>query len=180
MEEVKFIDKIKLWEVVPRPNTKVISTRWVDVNKGDDQDMQVRSRLVARAVKKKGSVDSYFAATPPISSIKLLLSLAVTANLPTLSRSFVRKVHKYVLQFIDVKKAHFWGKAERVLCVELPQEYKDAHNLRDDVVGRLVRSMYGCRDAAVIWEKDVARVMFCQDSSGVLVLRASVGIHRET
>ena len=41
-EEIKFVDKINLWEVVPRPSgVKVIGTRWVDVNKGDDEDFQV-------------------------------------------------------------------------------------------------------------------------------------------
>eukprot|EP00959_Pyramimonas_sp_CCMP1952_P261792 5474255-Pyramimonas_sp.AAC.1 len=41
MEEIKFIDKIGLWDVVPRPSgVKVIDTRWVDVNKGDVADYQ--------------------------------------------------------------------------------------------------------------------------------------------
>ena len=39
-EEIRFIDEIRLWKMVPRPggDTPVIGTRWVDVNKGDEQE----------------------------------------------------------------------------------------------------------------------------------------------
>ena len=81
-EEIEFIDKIVLWDVVPRPaGVHVIDTRWVDVNKGDEKDFQVRSRVVAKEIKRKGSVEQYFAAMPPLASLKMLLSLATTARL---------------------------------------------------------------------------------------------------
>eukprot|EP00974_Lingulodinium_polyedra_P021104 2038792-Lingulodinium_polyedra.AAC.1 len=75
------------------------------------------------------------------------------------TQSFVRKGRRHVLQFIDVKKAHFWGRAERELYVELPRAYTDLRDIIGDMVGKLRRSMYGCRDAAAIWEKEVARVV---------------------
>ena len=57
-EEIMFIDQVKLWNVVPRPNdgSKVIDTRWVDVNKGDESEPIVRARLVAKEIKKKGTL----------------------------------------------------------------------------------------------------------------------------
>ena len=57
-EEILWIHAIKLYDKVPRslalsrgftPET----IRWVDVNKGDDDNMKVRSRLVARQLKAK-------------------------------------------------------------------------------------------------------------------------------
>ena len=56
----KFIDKIKLWNVVPRPNdgSKVIDTRWVDVNKGDENEPLVRARLVAKGNQEERDVGS--------------------------------------------------------------------------------------------------------------------------
>ena len=45
--------------------------------------------------------------------------------------------------------------ATRVVHVELPAEC----NPQPGEVGRLVTPMYGCRDASVNWERDVARVM---------------------
>ena len=118
-EEVEFIDTIGLWDAVPRPrDQRVIGTRWVDVNKGDVSSPDVRSRLVAKEIKGKNSLEQYFAAMPPLSSLKLLLSIACTARLPR-----TEVVYKcrgtLVLQFIDVKKAHFWALAQRELYVEL-------------------------------------------------------------
>ena len=115
-EEIKFIDKIKLWNVVPRPSdgSKVIDTRWVDVNKGDENEPLVRARLVAKEIKKKGTLEAYFAAMPPLLALKLLLSLACTTNLPVREQTYSKR-GRYCIQFIDVKKAHFWAKAERTL-----------------------------------------------------------------
>ena len=118
-EEIDFVDSIRLLDVCPSPaGEKVIGTIWVDTNKGDEQSPVVRSRLVAQEVKRAGSLEHYFAATPPLSSLKLLLSIAVTAVLPRREAIYAKK-GACVIQFLDVKKAHFWATAERVLFVEL-------------------------------------------------------------
>ena len=132
--------------------------RWVDVNKGDENEPLVRARLVAKEIKKKGTLEASFAAMPPLLALKLLLSLACTTNLPMKEQTYSKR-GRYCIQFIDVKKAHFWAKAERTLYVELPEEYKKYHGISGDVVGLLNRSMYGMRDAASLWEKLVAYVM---------------------
>ena len=157
LEELKFVDKIGLWEVVVRPTGKrVIGTRWVDTNKGDEDSFNIRARLVGQEIKHKGTIEQFFAGTPTLSSLKFLLSLAVTVHLPEIEQAKRGKA-RYLLQFIDVKKAHFWAMAERELYVELPVEYRELHKLQGDVVGRLKRSMYGMRDAAQLWERLVAR-----------------------
>ena len=48
---------------------------------------------------------------------------------------------------------------ERLLFVELPEEYKRRRGIVGDMVGRLPRSMYGMRDAAALWEKLVCAKM---------------------
>jgi hypothetical protein len=159
MEELKFVDKIKLWEVEPRPaGVRVIPTRWVDANKGDEADYAVCSRLVAQEIKHKGTAQQYFAAMPPLAALRLFFSLAVTVILPTIAKIYAKKT-RCVMQFLDVKKAHFWAMAERILRVELPWEYKQLHGLKGDMVGRLLRTMCGMRDAASLWEKLVAKKM---------------------
>ena len=60
-----------------RRGMKVVKCRWVDINKGDDQRPEYRSRLVAKEIKTYRD-NMLFAATPPWESIKTLLSLAVT------------------------------------------------------------------------------------------------------
>ena len=74
-----------LWKVIHRPEDlgeyKLISTRWVDVNKGDDKNPVYRSRLVAKEFKRLGlDDDDLFAGTPPLEALKLLVSAAATAG----------------------------------------------------------------------------------------------------
>ena len=49
---------------------------------------------------------------------------------------------------IDVKKAYFYGIPERDIYVRLPPEL----GVSKQYVGKLVRCMYGTRDAGAIWE----------------------------
>ena len=43
-EEIEVIKEMGVWEVVPRdPNTHVYGTRWVDINKGDEEKPNYRS-----------------------------------------------------------------------------------------------------------------------------------------
>ena len=54
-----------------------ISVRWVDVNKGDEQAPNYRSRLVARQLKAHDkSGETYFALAPPLEALRTALSLA--------------------------------------------------------------------------------------------------------
>eukprot|EP00959_Pyramimonas_sp_CCMP1952_P334152 6998093-Pyramimonas_sp.AAC.1 len=59
--------------------------------------------------------------------------------------------------------------AERSLFVELPEDYEEMRGITGDVVGRLLRSTCGARDAAALWEKLVTSKMkplgFCQGRS---------------
>ena len=143
-DEIKIVEGMKVWEKVPRSSvpsaTKIIGARWVDVNKQDEEDLPYRSRLVAQEIKKGAGFDEYFAAMPSLSALKLLLAIAVSQCLPGNGRKTVQ----YYLGFLDVKRAHFYSKATHELYVEISQEGKEAH---EDVVGRLLRSLYGTRDA---------------------------------
>ena len=58
-EEMAWYDKFKAYEevtdetCVSRAGLKPISCRWRDINKGDSERVEVRSRLVAREIKQK-------------------------------------------------------------------------------------------------------------------------------
>lgn len=58
--------------------------------------------------------------------------------------------------FVDVKRAHFVSDATRELFVELPEEIRRAG---EDKVGRLLKTLYGTRDAASNWERPIRKVM---------------------
>ena len=79
-DEMGYIRKRKLYTKVPRSHAEgyeIISTRWLGVNKGDNENENVRSRFVARQFNTSKDAD-VFAATPPTESLRYLLSRATT------------------------------------------------------------------------------------------------------
>ena len=121
---------------------KVITVRWIDINKGDAVDTNYRSRLVAREIKTDVRPD-LFAATPPLEAMKLILSLLTSGN----------KGEKLMVN--DDSRAFFCAPARRQVFVELPTEDPD----HGSVIGELNYSMYGTRDAAQNWGEECAETM---------------------
>ena len=109
-----------------------IGTRWIDVNKGDSQRPNYRSRLVAKEYKVDVRLD-LFAATSPTECLRLLLSKA--------SENKDSKV-----LYVDVSRAYFYAKSVRPTFIKLPAE--DPRSSEEGLVGKLMMSMYGTRDAA--------------------------------
>ena len=114
LEEVEYMKKKGLWEAVPRSQAgggKIVSVKWVDTNKGTEDQPMIRSRLVARdfRVADKDRED-LFAATPPWELKKLLMSQAAKRD--------DGKKRKMLL--IDVKKAHLNPECKEDVYVELP------------------------------------------------------------
>ena len=136
-----FCDKV--WVGVPLseaqndPDGKIIGSRWVNCNKNDINDPDVRCRLVAQEINLQAD-ESFYAATPPLEAKRILFS-EFASRVPA---------ENLKVSFVDVKKAYFYGIPERTLYVRLPSEL----GLGKGVVGKLVRCMYGTRDAGAIWE----------------------------
>ena len=93
-----------------------------------------------------------FAATPPLEALRLLISEAAT-------ESTRRKNGRKVIMINDVARAFFEAKATRDICVELPDEDKDENDVKEDKVALLLRSLYGTRDAALNFQKEVKAFM---------------------
>ena len=84
--------------------------------------------------------ESFYAATPPLEAKRLLFSEFAS------QRS--RNGKPLQISFVDVKKAYFYGIPERELFVRLPPEL----GVSKKYVGKLVRCIYGTRDAGAIWQ----------------------------
>ena len=84
--------------------------------------------------------ESCYLATPPLEAKRLIFSEFASEQ--------TRNGAPLQISFVDVKKAYFYGIPERSLYVRLPPEL----GLSRKVVGKLVRCMYGTRDAGAIWE----------------------------
>ncbi len=159
-KELEYFDHKQVWRKRPRAEAlaktgkRPISVRWIDVNKGDDDAPNYRSRLVAREIRKPGE-DPIFAPTPPLESLRTVISLAATditgeakkIRNPTSDR-------RTQVSFIDISRAYFCAATdpEDPTYVELPAEDSD----HGTMCGLLLKHMYGTRRAADGWHCEYA------------------------
>ena len=80
IKQMRVYDRIKRSEVIAAGH-KLIKVRWIDTNKGDDINPNMRSRLVARVFNfvDKSRTD-LFAATPPLEVFKAILSWVASSQ----------------------------------------------------------------------------------------------------
>ena len=126
----KIFDKVPIKECYDNTGAAPVSTRWIDINKGDDDDPDYRSRWVGREFKGNDkNRDDLFAATPPLEAKKSLMALAsCQRGVP------LHKMKK--LGFIDIRKAYFHAKVKRLVYVQLPEEFCEPGEY-GNVCGRL-------------------------------------------
>ena len=83
-QELDYIAKKKVWEVVPREGARrngweIIKSIWIDINKGDDIAAQCGSRFVGKGFADK-KIDGLFAGTPPLEALRFLVHEAATVE----------------------------------------------------------------------------------------------------
>ena len=61
--------------------------------------------------------------------------------------------------FNDLARAFFEANATRAICIEIPEEDMTKEDAKRDMVGLLLKSLYGTRDAAMNWQEEVGREM---------------------
>ena len=123
------------------PDHILVRSRWVMANKDDAADPNVCARLVRCEMNKRGETnDAFYASTPPVEAKMMLFSQFASER--------VRKNSPLWLSFVDVRKTYFNGKPTRNLYMQFPKEL----GLGPNLVAKLVRCAYGCRDAGHIWE----------------------------
>ena len=146
--EMSYFEKLGVYERVPRSHQvatggKVIGVRWVDVNKGDAQDTNYRSRLVGREFNV-GKDDALYASTPPLEALRLIVSHAATQ---------AEDGRRRLVMINDVRRAYFYAKIQRDVYIELPKEDPDYGK---DILGKLRLCLYGTRDAAKGWQETLS------------------------
>ena len=146
--EMTFFRKMVVYTRVPRAmqkmkGGKIIGVRWVDVNKGDAENPDYRSRLVGQEYNT-GKDDELYASTPPLEALRFVVSSAATTTPSGVQRH---------LMVNDVRRAYFYAKTHRDIYVELPPEDTEAVG---DQIGKLNLSLYGTRDAASNWQEHLS------------------------
>ena len=187
-KEMQYVVDKQVWKVVPRAMAqqngwKVIPTRWIDVNKGDSQQPNYRSRLVAKEFNT-GEQDGLFAATPPLEAVRLLISDAATiedavdgsprAHTARPGAPLSSGASGKVIMVNDVARAFFEAPVKRTVCVELPREALQGGGVDEDSVGLLQMSLYGTRDAAANFQAEVRKFM---ESCGFVQSRYSPSVY---
>ena len=150
--------KRHITECVARTGHMPVSVKWVDCNKGDDENPNYRSRLVARQFRMPGE-DAVFAPTPPLEALRTILSLAATrlkgdsrlCRDPTSNR-------RIQISLLDVKRAYFNASCSEgePTYVQLPPEDPDAAK---GMCGLLLKHMYGTKKAAEAWQLEYSATL---------------------
>lgn len=154
--EMEYFLKKNVWQKRPREESMrvqgkpPISCKWVDVNKGDDAAPNYRSRLVAREVRRPWE-EAIFAPTPPLESIRSVLSLAATdvyGDKPHVRDPLSEQ--RTQVSILDISRAYFNAvmEGEGATYVELPHEDPDRAK---GLCGLLNVHLYGTRAAAQGW-----------------------------
>ncbi len=146
LKEMKYVMEKEVWQPISREEArrrgwKVVKTRWIDINKGDEDTPNYRSRLVAKQFNDCAG-EGLFASTPPLEALRFLISEAAT----------VRGEEGWedkVIMVNDVARAFFDAPMRRDICVELPAEGGEG----EDMVGHLIMSLHGTRNAANFQEE---------------------------
>ena len=94
--------------------------------------MQVRSRMCATEFKSDDRADLY-AGTSPLEALKATLPIAANRK------------ETFSIMHIDVSRAYFHAKAQRLVLIQLPVEDRMGTDAVE--IGLMKKSMYGTRDA---------------------------------
>ena len=103
-----------VWMKVPKSSARQhtgrppVTARWVDVNKGDEQTPNYRSRLVVCQLKPHGTRgETYFALPEPLEALGAVLSLAmacVGSHQPDWNPTSETRVQ---ISLVDIKRVAF-------------------------------------------------------------------------
>jgi hypothetical protein len=141
-EEFDAIVKNETWVMCVLPKgQRAIPTRWVFKRKYDETGAVVRYK--GRVVVQDCGYNIYhwegntFSPVAKISSIRVLLALAAVMD--------------WELYSMDVISAYLQSPVDGDIYVKLPPGYEKKNEAGEDLVGRLVKSLYGLRQASRNW-----------------------------
>ena len=82
--EISYAENKPVWKKVPRwqakeQGWKIIKPRWIDVNRGDGEKLNCRSRMVGKEFNDR-EAHGLFAATHLLEALRIILSWAATLD----------------------------------------------------------------------------------------------------
>lgn len=140
--------KNQTWKLVDKPEGKnVIGSKWVFAlkRKPDGSIEKYKARLVAHGCSQKYNMDytETFAPVVRHSTIRMILALAAK--------------YKLMINHVDVVAAYLNGKLEEEVYMVQPKMFEDPKNPHK--VCKLVKSLYGLKQAGREWNKTVNDIL---------------------
>ena len=141
VQDMKVYCVVDIEECIKTTGRRPIKSRWIDINKGDDRNRNYRSRWVAKEFKT-GEDFELFAATPPLDALRYIISTAARMKDGSLMSN-------------DVSRAFVYAPCTKDVFVELPEEAGQGPGK----CAKLLKSLYGTRDAAMNWSQAYTRIL---------------------
>lgn len=159
-KELEYFNPKQVWtkrrisEAAAKTCKVPISVRWIDTNKGDDDHPNYRSRRVACEIRRRGE-DPIIAPTPPLESLRTVLSLADT-DVPGAANHVRDGASEYRTQasFIDIARAYFCAQTDPDQPTYVSLRAEDGDHVT--MCGLLLKHMYGTWEAADGWHSEYA------------------------
>ena len=109
-KEVQYLRDKRVYDKIPRSQAlrnkwNIIQTRWIDINKGDDENPKYRSRMVGKYFNNE-QMDGLFAGAPPLEAFRFLIHEVATVRVD-------EPMGSKVLMINDVSRAFFEAPAVR-------------------------------------------------------------------
>lgn len=147
-DEIRAHEQNQTWELVRLPpGKKVISAKWVYKLKRDEtgQVVKHKARIVAQGYSQMFGVDytDVFAPVTRMTTLRALLAIAGKNGI--------------VLKQYDVKTAYLNGTVDEELYMRQPPGFAAAG--QEELVCKLIKSIYGLRQSARCWNKALHAVL---------------------
>ena len=142
-EEFEGLIEMGAWKLVDRPaNCKTIKCRWTYVYKSDGR---YKARLVMKGYTQVHGID-YKETFSPVARYKSIRYLLAHATL-----------QDWEIEAMDVKLAYLHGVQEEEIYMEQPEGF--VAKGEEDKVCKLVRSLYGLKQAGRVWNRTFAHTI---------------------
>ncbi|GJS94240.1 retrovirus-related pol polyprotein from transposon TNT 1-94 [Tanacetum coccineum] len=153
-EELNEIKRLKVWELVPRPDkVMVITLKWIYKVKLDELGgfLKNKARLVARGYRQEEGIDyeESFAPVARLDVIQIFLAYAAHINM--------------IVYQMDVKTAFLNGISRKEVYVSQPDEFVDQDN--PNHVYKLKKAFYRLKQAPRAWYDLLSKFLLSQEFS---------------
>ncbi|GJS22233.1 retrovirus-related pol polyprotein from transposon TNT 1-94 [Tanacetum coccineum] len=153
-EELHEFERLRVWELVPRPDkVMVITLKWIYKVKLDELRgiLKKKSRLVARGYRQEERInfEESFAPVARLEAIRIFLAFVAHMNM--------------VVYQMDVKTAFLNGNLREEVYVSQPDGFVDPDN--PNHVYKLKKALYGLKQAPRAWYDMLSSFLISHDFS---------------